>query len=72
MFNYVVLFAQTCESEYKHLKFSEEFKVTKSITVLKAFQKSKQYALSMLPISSLSKGNLLQQLTMFLLKEKGW
>ena len=30
MFNYVVLFAQTCESEYKHSTFNEEFKVMKS------------------------------------------
>ena len=30
MLNNVVLFAQTCESEYKHSTFNEEFKVTKS------------------------------------------
>ena len=30
MFNIVVLFAQTCESEYKHSTFNEEFKVMKS------------------------------------------
>ena len=30
MFNNVVLFAQACESEYKHSTFTEEFKVTKS------------------------------------------